>query len=794
MFDNLAQGSGYSGPITKRPPQNNKVQILLFAVLGGILVIGIMVGFIKSFLGSQKKPSNDPQAATTTSVQQNPTSTGAGLPANDQASSSDPYGWSGDFSNIKAETLIFSDYYEAPKDRAEAKADAIKMPLSVKVDVANYYDFSRKVALTDKQVDELNQNGFTVMDNIFKKEATDFYGLHNLIGKKDMPQFISSDFIWYFYQNQMKEVFTDIRVGTFYKDLWRINKDFFQIANARYKKTKAKVGTANDPVLEAERLEAAFFAVGLELLKPKANQISGEELTTGNKFSASEKDDYFFELPDYLSSDVSKELALISRAAETAKSPVLLYERDYNEFDVNSESLGNAKLANFYLAHRWFNSVFPLYYRDDKCKECLLDQDDWLINFIANAFVAKDFADNQELKNRWARIYKVVSYFSGLRKDLTYLHYNEVMLNLFGEGYDPEQIFSIEPERQRAEQAARKIQDEIAKRKDYYGLEGSYDRADPKNKPILGMRLLQTDYWPDHFIFNQLTNPNVSRFLPAKKEQLAKNVTACPNLAKDKSEAGDVRCAAIGLDIINILKPVTSNAYFNENTSYRNYTKQSDVLKNQLLNFSANSWHASQYWSTLDVIRKSALEPLPLKGPIITDTANWRNRQTTAALAAWVNLRLPADRWIPNMENVSGGDLSESAYFVEPAPVLVDELLANARMLGKMMGALHLVKDVDLTGKKLAEVQDELLKLKAIIRKELAGENLDANDLANLANFARKYSVSKAGEKYTAFSFERLKTVEDIGTLKLIVIIEQVKGKKYLAIGPIYNLQEGARQ
>lgn len=793
MFDNMAQGSGYSGPVANRPPQNNKMQILVFAILGGVIVISIMVGFIKTYLGTTKKPAIKPPVATSTDPRNNSTSTGTGLPENGQASTSDPYGWSGDFSNVKAETLKFSDYYEAPKDKYEAKADSIRMPLSIKVDVANYYDFSRKVELSEKQIDELNKNGFTVMDNIFKKEAADFYGLNNLISKKDMPQFISSDFIWYFYQNQMKEVFADIKVGTFYKDLWKINKEFFQIANARYKKTKAKVGTANDPVLEAERLEAAFFAVGLELLRPKSGQISGEELSTGNKFSASEKDDYVFELPDYLAADVAKELALIAKADSTDKSPVLLYERNYEEFAPIAENHGNAKLANFYLAHRWFNSVFPLYYRDDSCKDCLLDQNDWLINFIANAFIAKDFADNQELKNRWARIYKVVSYFSGLRKDLTYLHYNEVMSNLFGEGYDPEQIFSIEPERQRAEQAAKKVQDEIARRDDYYGLEGSYDRADLTTKPILGMRLLQTDFWPDYFIFKQLIHPKVSKFLPAKKELTAKNVTACPNVTRVKSEAGDVRCAAIGLDIINILQPVISNAYFNENTSYRNYTQQSDVLKNQLLNFSANSWHASQYWSTLDVMRKSMLKPIELTGPIITNTGNWRNRQTTAALAAWVNLRLPADKLVPNLENVSGGDLPESAYFVEPSPVLIDELLANARMLGKMMGALRLVKDVDLTGKKLAEVQDELLKLKAIIKKEMAGENLDNNDLANLANFSRKYLVSKAGEKRTVFAFDKLKTAEDIGTLKLIVIIEQIKGKKYLAIGPVYSLQEGQR-
>lgn len=793
MFDNLGPGAPLGQAPAVNQSKNSKLALALVALLGGLVILGVAWAAFRSYL--KPGPEAGAPAATSTAPAPAATSTAGGLQGSQDATSTDPYGWNSTSTNIRAEALYFSDFYEAPATNLEGRAESLKLPLSVKTDVANYYDFSRKVDLSDKVIEQLNRDGFAVIDNPYAREADDFYGLYHYLDKREVPIFLSDDFLWYYYQNQMKEVFADIRSGSFYQDLWNLDKDFYQIASTRYKKTRARVGQVNDPVFEAERLESAFFAVGLELLRPKANQVAGNQLGNEGKFSAKEQESFVFEMPDYLADDVQKELKLIYEAKAKAKSPVLLYERDYSEFALPAEYQNNAKLANFYLAHRWFNSVFPLYYRSADCKTCLLDQDDWLINFVANSLITKDFADNQELKNRWARIYKVISYFSGLRKDLTYLHYNEVLANLYGAEYDPEKIFAVATDRQAVLAAASRVQAEIAKKTDFIGLEGGYDRSGPSSRPQLGMRLLQTDYWPDYYILKQLVHPRVGERLerkPQPGEAPATNITLCTERDQNK-QTKRFRCSGIGLDIMNLLSPVVSNPYFYENTSYRDYTKQSDSLKAQLGYFNTASWHANQYWSTLDIIRKATLRPPALSGPVMTDSQLWRERQGRTALAAWVNLRLPADKWTPNLENILVGGTNESAYLLEPNSVLHDELLAHTKMLGRMLTALRIVRDVDLTGKKLAEVQDDLVKLRAIGQKELAGEPLDDEDQAVLANFARRNFLAKPGSKTANFAFDKMALSENIGGLKLMIVVEQIKDKRYLAIGPVFKLEERTR-
>ena len=63
------------------------------------------------------------------------------------------------------------------------------------------------------------------------------------------------------------------------------------------------------------------------------------------------------------------------------------------------------------------------------------------LSLIASTFITKDFSANQELKNRWALVYKLLSYSKGLRDDITYRNYDDTMKTLFGENYDPEIIF-----------------------------------------------------------------------------------------------------------------------------------------------------------------------------------------------------------------------------------------------------------------------------------------------------------------------------------------------------------------
>ena len=192
------------------------------------------------------------------------------------------------------------------------------------------------------------------------------------------------------YQNILKKSFKDIEANVFYDNLWDINQQLYTVAKTRYEARLSSIGNVNDSVLEGERLETAFFAVALELLKPAVNQVSGgNAVADPSLFTKTEADRFYFVVPPYLRADVLAEEKLIRGAgAPSAKSPVLLYARNYQDFSVPADYRGNAKLNNFYLTTKWLNSVFPLNYRTKDCSNCLFDQADWRINLTAASLIS----------------------------------------------------------------------------------------------------------------------------------------------------------------------------------------------------------------------------------------------------------------------------------------------------------------------------------------------------------------------------------------------------------------------
>ena len=60
---------------------------------------------------------------------------------------------------------------------------------------------------------------------------------------------------------------------------------------------------------------------------------------------------------------------------------------------------------------------------------------------IAASLISNDFSELPELKNIWAIIYNVMSYFGPLREDLNYVYYRDALKSIFGEDYDFEEIF-----------------------------------------------------------------------------------------------------------------------------------------------------------------------------------------------------------------------------------------------------------------------------------------------------------------------------------------------------------------
>ncbi len=770
-------GSRETGGTSEEPKSKIKRRLLI----GGLVFILLLI--VAGGFWYLKKLNSAPPLATAPTATSTATSTGS-LPnltspddlMGDNASST--------FANIAIEYLSFADFYRAPNNDLEIKFSDYELPLNVKIDVLNYYDLSRKLNL-DPALSSLNLNGFALIDNPWSKEAPDFYSVYTNLEQKQIPFLITSDFIVYYYQTILKKAYKDIEENIFYDNLWSIVKDLYNSAKNRYESRLAAIGNINDPVLEGERLEVSFFAVALELLKPSAEQISPQgTLDDSQKFISSDRERFYFVTPPYLRDDVLKEIKLIKEAKENTKSPVLRYLRDYKGFLVPGEYQANARLNNFYLTSKWLNSVFPLYYQDKNCPQCLLDKDDWRLAMIAASLISTDFSDSPELKNKWARIYKVMSYFNPLREDLNYVYYRDALKSTFGENYKIEELFAeSNPESRTNLEKLQKSLESL----EFSLFLGAIDKKDPASRPRAGFKMLLEPYSPNDYIFSSLTYPRVDSYQGASLE--SSNIAACP--IKEASR----RCRGIALDVVNLLQPIASHSYFEENTNFLNYFQEAKKLKDKLNQDAV--WTTNNYWSNLAII-SSYLGADKSKLPVFARSIAWRDQMLRTSAAGWINMQLPVDKFSVNQ--LFGGhgfdDFSRfnDSPYIEPNLNLLNELLTRNEMAQKMFSALQINREVASVANALDVAQEQLSALKEIVIKELTGVALSAEDNETVTNFTKQLTIepSSLANKQLTISSTQSKngTKEDLSRLKLMVLIHQDGSDRMFSVGPVWDYRE----
>lgn len=759
---------------------------LIILLVALFLLFSLIVGAMAYFSAQKKKTTIQPKeeiTATTTESEVSEQATSSlviGLPK-------DPSGERSDngvfiFDNIKGEELSFGSYYKKITDDADYTFSDYDLPINIKTDAVNYYEISRKLNL-DPYLDALNEDGFVIIDNPFASQADNFYGIYDFLSEQQIPVAITSDFLLYYQQNIFKKVFKEIEANVFYDNLWSINYKMYRIAKARYERILAETGITNDPVLEGARTELAYFAVALKILEPKENQIKEQAaLAGGDFFSYSEANAFRVNFPTYLQGQVDREYELIKNARDLVKSPALLYERDYSAFKVPADYQGNARLNNFYLASKWANSLFPLYYKGELCPNCLLDREDWRINLIAASLISKDLAENQDIKNQWAVIYKVLAFFTGLRSDLNYLYYEDALARLFGEGLDVEAIFSLSNENR--EENFSQLQRELIGF-DFLEAEGAYSRKNPDDFAKIGLRVLSEPYWPDTNIFRQLNSPNSGVYLGGARENP-------PTICK----RGRERCSGIGLDIVNLVYPISDNDYFAVNSNYSEYKNQANKIRSQLDRFNVYSWHGNSFWVNLD-IAKTYLNYDNSKQPSFMRTSAWEKKRINTALGSLANLQLPMDKlsYYTQREGGLGGYANYTELnYIEPDLKLAQELRANTIMLKDVLSALGISGSANSVSIDLQEMEGRLFDVEKLITKQLNGQEFDGNDLRIFESFIKQFSVLQSGRKELVLQFSHqgdvYRRTQNLSGVKLIVLVHEAGGKKALALGPIFNYQE----
>lgn len=686
-------------------------------------------------------------------------------------------------SENSSEKLTFGNFYKKQEYSYKQIDASYDLPINIKSATTNYYDFSRKINLDQEIIDKLNKNGFAIATNTISNKR-DFWSTYQKLVSLNVPIMITNDFLMYYFENNIKSIYKEIEKSVFYDNLWDINMAMYNKALARYRILASGNDAENNPLLESARLELSFFATGLKLLEPKTAQISGTKLIDENKFSPQEIRKYTFDLPDYLKSGtVEKEMAFIAEANGEHKSPIFFYNKDYSRFRVPSAYRNNAKLYNFFLATEWMKTEFPLYQQSPQCRDCLLDYDDWKINFGAASFIADDLYKDLELKNKWAIVYKYISFFSGLRQDLTFLNYNAAFVKLFGENYNIENIFARQNPNEQKDFTS--IQDELSNYA-FSSIEGTYPRNN-QNKKYLGMRMLQDYFWPNNYIFNYLSGPELKK----NKNSGTKLITECI------VNRTVYRCNSFGLDIVNLLKPIDTNyAYFTNNTlDYSGYQERQNSISQQIANFNTNAWNNNIYWMTLDMSRpilEQKNNTTYAKNPL------WQTEKDyNTFLGGWVDIHLVGDEFVNysdakvSVESGLGGNSCNKYNIVEQDIEFINELISRGEMLSGLTDALDMSKNTNVVSIKLKKLTDDLRKFREIEKKEAEGVLVSDEDCRFIKTFVKNYSTKEGDANFFIVGQDGGSVRESNDGAKLLFVVNQdAEGKKTITAGPIFNYQE----
>jgi len=757
----------------------------------GVIVIAVLFGlaFLMIFLFSPK-PDIDVPAVVDRPSKTKATSSGDGILPGGLGGNGEGSSWEdGSGSDFLAEFLLFNDYYKPSKEEYDYSVDTFELPINIKADVDNYYDVSRKINL-DPYLADLNKKGFAILDNEFDKEANDFYAINDYLIGRGVPLMLSSDFLIYYFQNSLKTSFKKIEKTIFYENLWDVAKDLYERSSTRYRIDYNERGIVNDPVLEGERMEAAFFAVILELLKPTDKQINkNANFADDKRFSENEASKYEYNLLEYLSFDVKREVELIRDGGGVLNSPILLYETDYRKFRAPDDYVSDAKLNNFYLASKWLNSLFPVYYQGETCPSCLLDREDWYVSMAAANYISQDISRNQDIQNKWASVYKILSYFSGLRKDLTYIHFMDTFDFLFGDS-DISDIFSPDNENRIEDISA--FQDKVLNYK-FTSLEGAIDRGDVSLRPFVGMRILQEPYWPNDYILNNFTGFDMKYGQDKPKDRFLN--TICEGKG-DTSRKFYYRCRSSAEDVLNLIYSV-DNDNFLLNSKFEKYQEKYDDIIFELSLFDDYSWQNNIYWSSLNFVSRYLNFPKD-NLPVYFLSEDWQKKNVNTALGMLTNLHLRADILDINnsrsMSSLSSRTECNKYNYIEPNIYLIDDLIAKSEMISDVLVALELTNSSNVVSMDLKELTDNFKAIKMIIEKELRNEILDSKDCQMIEDFARQLTVIEEAEKTYEFKFEYgTKLKQSIEGVKLLAVINQFKDYRAILLSPIFNYVEKDR-
>lgn len=690
-------------------------------------------------------------------------------------------------SGFEAENFSFAENYRLDALDIELKAPQYELPLQ-ESDITNYGEFSQKFLTDEATLEKLKENGFVVISNPYNPKEDDITAMYGNLENEGQLIFITSDTLLHLYHVQFDDSMSQIEQNKLYGLLWELDKALLNASVEDYNR-------ASGEEKEAARRNAAYFSVALSLLQPKEEQI--KEITdpygpeAGVYFDPAAKEQYQFEIPEFVKTDVEAELALIEAHQGFELSPIFKYQEDYSQYVPRGHYTHSEILQNYFRAVMWHGRMSML------LKKKLIESEDPAkdarIQTIQAGLISSQLKDDPDLLKKWDRTYKITAFYVGISDDLGPYEYMEAMESVFGNGSRNFNATTVEE---------LKVKLAGYRSPEIYGGTGSgaheliltAEQADQLLEDTKGFRFIGQRFIPDSYLFSKLIGPYTKEYT-GNQEHVPFTYIA--------SEYGNNRGFPRGLDAMALLGSERAVYWLDElnDSSYKNYSLRYGELNSEFSNFSAADWNRNLYWSWLYSFQP-LMKDYSSGYPTFMQTDAWQDKELSTSLASWTELRHDTILYTKQLYAV---DVSLPVFgdkpvgYVEPVPEYYNRLLALTRMTENGLEELD-VLDED-TGGRFESLESVLERLIEISEKELENEELTEEDKVYISKFGEMVlmsaSVDEEARKTTLVADvytepnNRLVLEEGTGYVDMAIVAYKVPdGRIFLAAGPVMSYYE----
>ena len=708
-----------------------------------------------------------------------------------------------DLAGVSTEKISFAKYYSLSSLDISLSASQYGLPLQTS-QISNFNDFSKKISLSNNALSLLGKNGFAVINNPFNPKEEDITKPYKMLKDREIPVFITSDSLLHLYHIQFDETLRQIEEREFYDKIWEISKELLNDSIEKYNAAAGDFKTA-------AKGNVAYFAVGLSLLQPKEDQLCKDDWKCEDPgfssvfFKSEDLTKYSFKIPSFVKEEVEKELELIEEDQGFASSPIFIYKEDYSQYVPRGHYTRSEKLKNYFKAFIWYGRISMLLkedlFRPDPNAEYYAK-----IQTMQACLIASRFAESQELKDKWDRVYAVTAFYVGLSDDLGPYEYLEALNFVFNSEFDPNDL---------TDENMGKLKAKLAEYRSpkIYGGTGDVvisppftpEQADEILEATKGFRLMGQRFIPDSYMFSELVSPSVGMY---SGENCSQTFTC------EYTNGRPARAFPRGLDAMALLGSNRAKELLIElgDTEYQGQDREGNIisyetafneLKKEFDGFSQKDWQKNLYWSWLYSL-KALLKEFGAGYPTFMQTKSWQDKELTTALASWAELRhdtiLYAKQSYTMMMTAMPPQEKPAVGYVEPVPELYNRLLALTKMTTVGLDEMNVLDNASKSRlKNLEKILERLIKLS---EKELKNEELTQDDYDFIKNFGERLNgviqdVDDKAKKTTIIadvhtdSNTKQVLEEGVGYVKLITVAYKVPdGRILIGAGPVFSYYE----